>query len=84
MADPFFRANWREAVTRASQSNFCTGGGSQGWKADADWFLQPDNVVKLMENRYGNRSAPSAKDGTPAHPQRIFDKDAYKQDVSAF
>src|SRR6185503_2578411 len=48
MSDKYFREHWREGVTRASRSRFCTGGGARGWKANVDWFLTPDTLVKLM------------------------------------
>ena len=55
LADPAWIAIWREAVQRASESDFCNGLGEQGWRADLEWFLRPDSAQKLMEGKFDNR-----------------------------
>lgn len=59
MADPFFSQKWREALDRIKTSAFCTGKNDRGWKADIDWFLKPDSVVRIMEGKYDNRNGNS-------------------------
>lgn len=54
LRDPFFRDNWRPATDRIKRSHFCQGGNDRGWKANFDWFIQPDSVAKLMEGKYEN------------------------------
>jgi biotin operon repressor len=51
-ADPDWVSSWKEALARAAASKFCTGGGDRGWRADVDWFLRPDVVVKILEGKY--------------------------------
>ena len=47
--------NWRAAIVRASESDFCRGVNDRGWVADLEWFLKPDTVTKLLEGKYDNR-----------------------------
>lgn len=54
--DPFFVASWRAAIDKAKASDFCNGGGETGWRADFEWFLKPESVVKLVEGKYDNRN----------------------------
>ena len=55
--DPFFATNWQAAIERIRQSRFCCGQNNRGWKADFDWFLEPDTVAKVMEGNYDNHAA---------------------------
>lgn len=43
---------WEQVVQKIAASHFCTGGGSQGWRADFDWFLKPDTHLRVMEGKY--------------------------------
>lgn len=62
--DEFFAANWQAAIDRICQSAFCRGQNDRGWRADFDWFLQPDTAAKVLEGKYDDR--PAAK----PEPQR--------------
>lgn len=59
MGDAYFVANWRRGLQIVSCSEFCRGlvpptnGRKQVWRADFDWFLKPDSLVKLLEGKYG-------------------------------
>jgi hypothetical protein len=65
LRDNFFIDNWRQAMERLKTSEFCKGDNERGWKATFDWFIQPDSVAKIMENKYhGTR-----KSNTPANPR---------------
>lgn len=68
--DPAWVAGWREAILRVSASDFCRGGGSQGWVADIDWFLSPSAVTKILEGKYDDRHQRNGQcptqDGTAA------------------
>lgn len=59
LKDPFFRDNWRAAMQKVQASDFCRGGGRDGWVADLDWFLRPDSVARIMEGKYDNRDQPN-------------------------
>lgn len=53
--DPDWVEHWQEALERISQSDFCTGNGDQGWRANIDWFLKPDTINAICEGKYDNR-----------------------------
>lgn len=57
LRDGYFVANWKEAIAKVGQSRFCNGVNQRGWRANLDWFLSPDTVVKIMEGKYDNRGA---------------------------
>lgn len=52
LKDRFFADNWQRAMQKVGQSKFCTGQGSQGWRADFDWFLRANTVVQIIEGKY--------------------------------
>jgi hypothetical protein len=52
LADPFWRAHWREGILRAVLSPFLTGAGGQGWRATFDWFIRSDSVEKILDGAY--------------------------------
>lgn len=57
--DLFWVANFKQAVVRVSQTEFCLGQNDRGWRASFDFILQPDAVTKIMEGKY---------DGPPIQP----------------
>jgi hypothetical protein len=61
MRGQFWRQNWRAALKRMTESDFCRGKSERKWIADAEFFLRPDSVAKLMEGKYDNRPV----SGTP-------------------
>lgn len=63
MKEPFFQANWKEAIRRARNSPFCCGHNKTGWVANIDWFLKPDSAVKLIE---GNHDGIDTSENSPA------------------
>lgn len=44
-----------EAIRKAARSNFLNGGGKQGFKADFEWIMRPNNFPKVLEGNYDNR-----------------------------
>ena len=54
LRESFFSENWRSALQRIGESDFCRGVNDRGWKASFDWFIMPDVVVKIMEGKYDN------------------------------
>lgn len=44
---------------KAEASNFLTGGGERGWKADFDWLIKEDHMVKVLEDNYIDRDKKS-------------------------
>lgn len=59
MKDQFFAENWRVAMNLIPQIPFLTGSNNRGWKADLDWFLQPDSVAKIIEGKYTQKQPSS-------------------------
>ncbi len=50
LKDFFFRDNYVAGMTNIAASDFHTGRmPGKNWRADLDWFLKPDSVVKAME-----------------------------------
>lgn len=43
-----------EAFRRSQASSFCTGQNDRHWKADFDWLLNENNLVKVLEGKYDN------------------------------
>lgn len=50
-----FRDGWRDAIRRIAASDFCQGA-SGGWRADLDWFLKPEVLIRINEGKYDNRT----------------------------
>ena len=44
---------------RAQASSFCTGTNDRGWRADFDWLMDENNIVKVLEGKYVGNSTPS-------------------------
>lgn len=65
LQEPFFVANWKEAMQRVSSSAFCRGESDRGWRATFDWFITPDAIVKIMEGKYDGTSNGKPKTTTP-------------------
>lgn len=63
MRDPFFRDNFSEAIERIAKSDFCTGVNDRGWRADFDFLLRPETIVKVMEGKYDNRRSAVKRGG---------------------
>ena len=51
-------AQLEDAFRIAQSSSFCTGKGKQGWKADFDWLMDENNLVKVLEGKYGGSASP--------------------------
>lgn len=45
---------WEKFFSCIASSRFLNGQNKHGWKADFDWILKPDNMVKIMEGNYQN------------------------------
>lgn len=51
MKDSFFSENWKEALAFMGTTPFYYGENDRGWRANVDYFLRPDTVIKLMERK---------------------------------
>ena len=43
-----------EIFTKINASNFLCGGSERGWKADFDWVMRDDHLIKILEGNYDN------------------------------
>lgn len=47
-----------KAFKAANTNKFTSGNNSTGWKANFDWIVKPDNMLKLLEGNYSDGSKP--------------------------
>ena len=49
---------------KAEKNSFLRGGGERGWKADFDWLIKEDHIVKILEGGYTSeeRKSKAAQD----------------------
>jgi hypothetical protein len=52
LKDFFFRENWKAGIEAIPTRPFLIGQNDRGWKADIEWFMQPDSLTKIMEGKY--------------------------------
>lgn len=43
------------AIDNVKRSNFLQGGGNKGWVISFDWFISPENFVKVLEGNYNDK-----------------------------
>ena len=53
-----------DAFGRAQASSFCTGSNDRGWRADFDWLTNENNLVKVLEGKYGGAPEPPKPEGS--------------------
>lgn len=47
--------DFREAINKIKQSDFCQGKEKSGWTITFDWFILPSNFQKVLEGNYDNK-----------------------------
>jgi hypothetical protein len=47
---------YRDLFKRVQDSNFLTGSNDRNWMADFDWLMGEQNMAKVLEGKYDNRS----------------------------
>ena len=63
-----------EAFRIVQESDFLSGRGTALWRANFDWVINKNNLVKILEGTYQNRTQRARKDETDTED---FDYDAY-------
>lgn len=48
---------WEKYFSLVASSRFLNGENKDGWKADFDWLLKPEKMVKIIEGGYQNNGA---------------------------
>jgi hypothetical protein len=46
------REDWTRFIRHILSSAWHTGNNSSGWKANFDWLVKPESIVKFLEGRY--------------------------------
>lgn len=64
------------AVDNVFSSSFLRGENDKGWACSFDWFLKPNNFVKILDGNYNDKEAPQRKDSAGA--LSAFYEDAVK------
>ena len=63
----------REIFTKASNTAFLKGESESGWKADFDWLINENNIVKLLEGKYDGRRKTQHTDPPKPEPIDTYD-----------
>lgn len=74
MKDSFFSENWKQALQFMGTTPFYYGENDRGWRADVDYFLRPDTVIKLIERKNTQGKAgfkPSQQQQKPRLPDNL-------------
>lgn len=46
---------------KVSENKFLNGDNDRGWKADFDWILNPNNLIKILEGNYNGKAKQTSK-----------------------
>ena len=57
--EEFGEDNVLRAINNVSRSNFLQGDNNRKWTVDFDWFIRPNNFIKVLEGNYENKDKPS-------------------------
>lgn len=49
-------SNFETLFSKAEESNFLKGNNDRSWKATFDWLINPNNMVKVLEDTYKNKT----------------------------
>jgi hypothetical protein len=77
----YSRADLIKVFSLANESNFLCGDNDRGWKADIDWLLNENNMIKVLEGRYTNNSNSKAKNSW--HSVNSSTRDKQYEEVEA-
>ena len=86
MRDPDWRDRWRAGIDRIAASAFCRGVNDRRWKANVDWFLEPDTLTKVLEGKYDDAPAnqPAPSNGCPSVEEttrRLADQERRRAEI---
>lgn len=60
-----------EAIDNIARSSFLLGQNSKGWSIKFDWFVRPNNFIKVLEGNYTDKTLAKAEH---IMPDDVFDK----------
>ena len=62
-----------EAIEKIKQSSFLLGKNNSGWTITFEWFVRPNNFVKVLEGNYTDKQIPKTKPkGKYIEPEHIL------------
>ena len=61
--------DWRNYFSKIMTSHFLTGGGGRGWKANFDWAINKNNLLKVAEGNFDERSVDDLINSNPYRNQ---------------
>ena len=67
---------YEQSLAKVAASPFCLGTVGRGWRANFDWFLRPDTVMKLLEGQHDDRAG---RTGQGAQRPRVPDPGVYDE-----
>lgn len=73
LRDAWWRENWRHGLARLPEARFLNGENDRGWKADFDWFLKPNSLVRLLETRYDTSGRSHRTTGPRVHRGDLYE-----------
>ena len=56
---------FKRLFTKAEESDFLKGNNDKNWSANFDWLINPQNMIKVLENRYENKEVNNASTKQP-------------------
>lgn len=64
-----------QAIRNVASSSFLRGQSNSGWCITFDWFVKPNNFIKVLEGNYSDRKEPG-HGGADGKPERNADADS--------
>lgn len=49
---------WSDAIGRMAKSDFLAGKNDRGWRADFDFLIKSQSIIKVLEGKYDNKEKP--------------------------
>lgn len=75
---------FEEGFKAAEDTDFLKGINERGWKADFDWLMKPDNMMKVLENKYQWETPITQQDSHQASHLSLFHRDRYSSKAQNF
>lgn len=69
---------------KAEASDFLKGKNDRNWKANFDWLLNENNMLKVLEGNYDNRDSGTKKNQFNNFSQRNYDMDELEKKMCGF
>ena len=86
---PYFKESyeeWGNFVVKISKISFLWGGNNRQWKADFNWVLNENNLLKILEGKYeiDKETIISSSDGSYQNRLRILRNDKITPFILSF